>query len=173
MKTTIIIFFIFISNLCGQSLKIYFGDRLYYQNSENIYKIKQLERASSFQGYDIIDSTHIFLAYENEKDAEASAYIAVYDISTGDEILIEELGLTGESFFLYNKQNDLVLFNWYDGLYTFKLHNSENQITLKPEKKRIIDCKECYLPFWVNSEMVGYMVFENEKWITKYMKLCK
>jgi hypothetical protein len=172
-KLIIVIVFMALNSSYAQSLKIIYGDRLYYHNKDKFYEIKKREHAESFQGYDIVDSTHIFIAYDPEKSAEASTYLAVYDIKTKTEKFIYELGGTGESFFIYNKDNDLVLFNWYNGINIFKLHKENNAIIDKFEPKLIIECEECYLPFWVDSKTIGYQQFENGEWVTKYHNLEK
>ncbi len=173
MMKSIFVLLILIFTHCvnGQSLKIVYGDRLFYQTGNNIYEIKKLKDCSSFRGYDIIDSLHIFLAYDPETSAEASTKISVYNIETQKEKVIDELGGTGESFFVYNKKNDMVLLNLSDGLYIFKLHNSKKEIVDKLDLKKILNCTECFLPFWIDSKILGYQKFENGHLITKYFEI--
>lgn len=147
------------------------GNRLYYHDKDKFFEIKHLEHASNFYGYDIIDSTHIFLAYYPEKSAEASTYLTVYNINTKEEEFIQELGGTGESIFQYHKENDLVVFNWYNGLNIFKLHDSNGKIVDEISLRLILECNNCYFPFWVDTENIGYYDYENCQFILKYYKI--
>ncbi len=160
------------TSMSAQSLTIIYGNRLYYHKADKFVEIKRLEDCSSFQGYDIVDSSHIFIAYNPEISAEASVYIVIFDLDTGKESLIEELGGTGESFFQYNPENDLVAFNWGNGINVFKLHASNNKFIEKIEPILLVEC-DCYLPYWIDRNTIGYQVWENDKWRVKTVKVNK
>ena len=159
----------------SQSLKIIYGNMLYYQNGKTLIKVLQREHSDSFEGYDIIDNTHIFLAYQPEEYAEAMAIISVYNIKTHREQKIQIIGDTGESFFVYNNKNDLVVFNWFDGIFVFKLHDKNNNIIKK--LPYVIQIKkgdgQDYNPFWANTNTIVYQVWDkrSQKYKIKYLRV--
>lgn len=148
------------SFMLSQSLKLIDGNTLYYHNKDKFVEIKQLEKNKYFQGYDIIDSKHILMAYNDDSESiEASVAIKVVNLETNKETLVQGLGGTGDSYFFYNKDNDLVVFGWYDGIYIFKIHNEKKDIINKNiEFIKILDCLECWIPFWVDKFTIGYTI---------------
>lgn len=160
-------------NAHSQSLKIIGGDRLCYQNGANFYEIKKVKDGSSFHGYDMVDSSRVFIAYDPETGAEVSTKIAVYDVKKQSEKILGELGATGESFFVYSKETDFVAFNWYDGIYVFRLHNANKEIIRKIEPRLIVKCDSCELPFWVDASTIGYQDYKNKKVLIRYIKITK
>lgn len=170
-KTLLLFFVVLITNINAQCLKFIQG-RLYYISTQSIEKIIDIKDCSKLQGYDIIDSTNIFIAYSSENSAEISTRIFIYNRNNKTKNFIEEIGGTGESIFCYNERNDMVLFNWFDGIYVFKLHDSETkQIRESLMKVKICECNECFLPFWVDNKTFGYEALENENLVIKYFKM--
>jgi hypothetical protein len=175
IEHVIVLFTLFFTNgnTYGQQLKVVYGDRLYYQRGGNLFEIKRVKDGSSFRGYDIVDSLHIFVAYDPETSAEASTIISVYDVGKQREEIMGELGGTGESYFVYNKEADLVAFNWSEGIYVFKLPNLKKELTNNTGLKLVVRCDDCYLPFWIDMKRIGYKCFENGKPVTKYHEIKK
>jgi len=185
MKGVILVFMgilLGFGSLPAQSLKVIYGDRLILISKGQIHVIKQLEKNSYFQGYDIVDSTHVFMAYIPHGFAEASTILAVYDMKTNLEYFITEIGGTGESFFHYNQENGLVMFNWISevkrgsAIFSFKLElnpqGTKKEKLENFEPKVIFECQEdCFMPFWVDEKTISYQVWENDKITTKQYKV--
>jgi len=164
------ILILFIASANGQSLKI-FHNTLYYQKNDTLVEVKRIEDCSEFQGYDIVDSTHIFIAYLDDC-GEASTDIIIYDTELQKEISVGWIPGTGESTFRYNRMNDLVLFNWEEGLYTFKLHEPQYEKSLtKIIPTPLFDCMNCYIPFWVDSNTIGYLQYIDSIKVCKTIKI--
>ncbi len=151
----------------AQELKILFGNLLYYHNKDKIIEVKRLNDGNYFYGYDIIDSTKIFMAYQNESAGDADAIISIYDLESNKEIKLGELGAVGESSFVY--YNGLVVFNWYNGVYLLKLDLKNNSF----KKIKIYDSQTSFAPFWYNKDTVIFQVFVDSSPVTKMVKINK
>ena len=162
-----------LSTSFGQSLEIWYGDRLYYNYNGNLIEIKEVKRCSSFYGYGIIDSLNIFMAYDPEDSPEPSTIIAVYDVQRGVENSLGYLYGTGDSHFSYNKDNDCVIYNLSDGIYMFKMHDQKGRLITDMGKntKKILACENPYNVFWIDKITAGYYVWENNKDILKTLKI--
>ena len=166
-----------LSIIQGQEVKIVNGTALYFKFKEDFLKIKEFDsEISRLQGYDVVDTNYIFLAYMQKEDSEASSILAIYDIENETEHTILDLGATGESFFTYNHQRNTILFNWYDGLYVIDLPQIDQYFlssnsSSKIEPKLIYSCIECYLPFWISINKIGFKEFFENNFITKTLKL--
>ena len=161
----LILLFINISN--SQSFK-QFWNSLYIQKCDSVFLIKELKGNSYFQGYDFIDSMRVFIAYQKEGYSEAVTVLSIYNIEVKSEMVLGELGLTGESTFSYNIENELILFNLDDGIYVLKIEEAINK-DLRP--KLIYECDNCYLPFWINSNTICYFYYSDGKKMQKYIQL--
>jgi len=149
----------------AQELKILFGNILYYHNKDKIIEVKRLSDGNYFYGYDIIDNTKIFMAYQNESAGDADAIISIYDLKTNKEIKLGELGAVGETSFVYN--NGLVVFNWYNGIYILILDLENNSF----KKVKIYDSQTCFAPFWYNEDTVIFQVFVDSSPVTKMINI--
>lgn len=156
----------------SQSLMVY-GNGLYYRTQFSQVEIKRIDISSIFQGYTIVDSNEIFLAYQHELSAEASTDICIYEINDNKEKFLCEIGGTGESIFDYNKSNNKVVFNWIKGLYTFELPvgSYDQYQKWKFSPTLIFECKQCYAPFWIDSNTVSYQEYINDHFETKIITI--
>lgn len=157
-------------NFYAQTLRVLWGNTLYYQTKDTLIEIKRLDHYR-FQGYDIIDSTHIFLAYIDPKFTAVATLLYIYDLKANKEKFIGEIGATGESEFFYNKENDYVLFDWHDGIYVFKLHDENGNIVDKIKEIKIMDWQGgTIIPFWVDKNTIVYFIYYDiNKYERKYL----
>jgi len=134
-----------------------------YQKEDVFVRVKQLAKDSYFYGYGIVDSTHIFVAYQPEEQAEASAIIQVVDLATQKANFIGELGGTGESFFDYNRQNGYLVFNWVDGIAILQLRNPAKDKSGMLSPKIIYQCQNCSETRWLDHETIAFTVWNGDK----------
>jgi hypothetical protein len=175
MKIIILCFLVSLGHT--QSLK-QLGNTLFYQDSKEFFQIMDFKNSYS-QGYDFVDSTNILIAYDDPERSEGVTIFRIFNLVNRDFIdYIDRIGSTGDSQFTYNKENDLVLFNWYNGLYVFRLHDDEGYIIRNAENRLIPVLKDpmlnaCnfYYPFWIDSIKIGYSDFSTGVIDTKYMKI--
>ncbi|APF20836.1 hypothetical protein Calab_1055 [Caldithrix abyssi DSM 13497] len=168
MRKLILILLIGIFSMANaQELKILFGNFLYYHNKDKIVEVKRLSDTNYFYGYDIMDSTKIFMAYQNESTGEADAIISIYDLKKNQEIKLGELGAVGETSFVYNKRNGYVVFNWYDGVYVLILDIKNNTFN----KIKIYDTQTCFAPFWYDEDKIIFQIYKDGKFVNKIIKI--
>ncbi len=145
----------------GQSLKVVFGDLTLFRGGDATI-IKSGDDCEYFQGYDLIDNNHVFIAYQPLGTDEATTILCVVEIGIGKEIpLTDTLRIRGFCTFQYNSQNDLILFDWFDGAYVLKVHDSYGNVEpykkgRKPRKILSIDPdKEPFSCFWIDAKRYG------------------
>ena len=117
---TLLSLFVMYNGAYSQELKIKYRNQLFCQVDDSLFQIKILSSDSNFQGYAVIDSINVFIAYQDETNAEASTIISIVNIRTGKESKLTVLYATGDSQFEYNQENGLVVFNLLDGIYILK-----------------------------------------------------
>ena len=139
---------------------------LFYRYHDKLVLVKEFEKECEFRGYNVIDSTHIFLAYQPEGFSEASAIIAIYDVTKKKENILFELGGAGESIFDYNKNNGLVVFNWLEGIYVCPLNNFKES-----NVKLLLKGINLFNPYWIDSSNIGYTEWSNQTWVVKKYRI--
>src|SRR3990172_444624 len=86
-----------------------------YRPGDKKILVKELKNDTDFYGYDLIDSTHVFLAYQRQDTPEGRAVLAIYDAEKEKEKVVDEVNASRTTSFLYNQENGMVLFNGVDG----------------------------------------------------------
>jgi hypothetical protein len=159
MKKLLILFILLWQSSYCQTLKVLNGV-LFYKSKTSLIKIKELENNNHFQGYEMIYSTHIFIAYDSTVGSgEACTAISIFDLNTMKEYFLDELGDTGDSSFDYCPANNIVIFNWGSGIHCFDLPKCDN--TLKRNmgitpKVLINSGGGSFDVMWINKHMVSY-----------------
>ena len=138
---------------------------LYYVAAGHRLLVKRLGPKQDFQGVAIVDEATVFLGYSGVR-GEASTLLSVFDVRARREHLIVELGDTGESEFSYNRDNDFVVFDWYDGVYLFSLRAAVS-IPAGPARYssfekgliRLVPCAHggCFEPQWDGPRAITYL----------------
>jgi len=157
----------------AQSLKILYCNRLYYQDDSVFKEIKRLGEKACFSGYEIINSEYVFLAYDKEGEAEASTIISVYNLKTNSEDYVGIIPVSGDAYFDYNQENNLVLFNNSKGLNVFNLSQALNFTQADFIQTQLILSGYYYQPFWIDSSNIGYKEWEENQWVNKSFVLKK
>jgi hypothetical protein len=172
MKKYIFIFFIFV--LCessySQSLFVAWS-KLFVKYRQDIFILKDLNECHDIQGYAVLDSENIFIAYDPEKSAEASTIISVYNIKDKKELLIREIGGTGESYYSYNSENGCVAFKWYDGIYVFKLFDKQKGIIKDIKLKLIKKFTGSGIVAWISTKKLLLFNYEEESVKKEYINM--
>ena len=157
----------------GQSLKMLYCNGLYYQDDSVFKEIKRLREGGCFNGYEIINNEYVFLAYDQGGEAEPSTIISVYNLKTNREDYVGMIPVSGDAYFDYNRENNLVLFNDSDGLNIFNLSQALNFSQSDEIQTQTILNGNFYLPFWKDSTNIGYDEWEDDHWVNKIFKLEK
>jgi hypothetical protein len=159
----------------GQSLQL-LDSSLFYRKADSRpgdkkILVKSLKYDTDFYGYDLIDSTHVFLAYQRQGTAEGRAVLAIYDIDKEKEKIVDEVGAARTTSFLYNWENGQVLFNGIDGIYTLRIKGFLSGLFAKP--RLVISGPDFYKIFWVDAKKFGYNEFDEKtrQVTTKYHNL--
>jgi hypothetical protein len=169
MKKIILFLLLFVTLCQSQILKVFWND-LYYIGKDSVAILKTLNQENGLQGYDIVDSLNIFLAYQDENYSEGLTIISVYNRKSGTENILARLVSTSSSIFLYNSEYDIVVYCSSDGFSGFKLHDAHGNIVADIEPFVIKKCK-CSHPFWINIKTVGFFEYINDKWSISYETL--
>jgi len=125
-----------------------------YRPGDKKILVKELKNDTDFYGYDLVDATHIFFAYQRQDLSEGKAILAIYDVETGKEKIIVEVGAARTTSFLYNQENGRVLFNGIDGIYTLRIKGFLSGLFAKPEL--VLSGTDFYKIFWVDARKFGY-----------------
>ncbi len=166
---------IFPSFVSGQSLQLLDSSLFYrkadYRPGDKKILVKKLTYDTDFYGYDLIDSTHIFLAYQRQDTPGGRAVLAIYDVEKEKEKVIDEVNAARTTIFLYNQENGMVLFNGIDGIYTLKIKGFLSGLFAKP--RMVISGMDFYKIFWVDAKKFGYNEFDEKtrQVATKYHTL--
>ena len=131
---------------------------VYIRDGRGARLVKRLGPAQAVQGAALVSPSTVFVAYSSD-GAEAATVFALCEIGTSHERLIGELGATGQSRFSYNPSNDLVAFNWYDGLYVFSLGMARKSSGRGGVETLLVKVKECgdgrcFEPEWKGARIV-------------------
>jgi hypothetical protein len=140
---------------CGAqtTLRLYYERSLYCQAGDSLYLVKELGEGCYFQGYDMIDSTRVFVAYMPWcEGSEPTTVLTIVDLRTKTETVKGNLAGTGDSWFQYSAENGLLVGNWGKGIYTWSLARME-----QTEPELVVPSEGCLLPFWLDSRTVGYV----------------
>ncbi len=148
----------------AQSLQLLDSSLFYrkadYRPGDKKMLVKKLTYDTDFYGYDLIDSTHVFLAYQRQDTPEGRAVLAIYDTDKEAEKVVDEVGAARTTSFLYNPENGLVLFNGIDGIYTVRIKGLLSGLLVKP--RLVISGSNFYKIFWVNAKKFGYNEFDKK-----------
>jgi hypothetical protein len=159
----------------GQSLQLLDSSLFYqttdYRPGDKKILVKKLTYDTDFYGYDLIDNTHVFLAYQRQDAPEGRAVLAIYDVEKEKEKIIDEVKATRTSSFLYNRENGTVLFNGLDGIYMLRVKGFLAGLLAKP--RLVLSGTDFYKIFWVNAKKFGYNEFDEKtrQVSTKYQTL--
>lgn len=159
----------------GQSLQLLDSSLFYrkadYRSGDKKILVKKLMYDTDFYGYDLIDSTHVFLAYQRQDSPVGRAVLAIYDVEKEKEKVVDEVNAARTTNFLYNQENGMVLFNGIDGIYTLKIKGFLSGLFAKP--RLLISGPDFYKIFWVDAKKFGYNEFDekNRQVTTKYYTL--
>ncbi|GEM_PF-5003183 len=140
------------------------GDSLVYRDEGQMRVIKRLPDRT-FQGFAIVDHDRVFLAYSGDGEGGASTILAVSDLKSGHELFIWELGATGDTTFVYSKDNGLVAFNWCDGLYVFSIkevleQRSRPAFDLERFLTKVASCASCDEVQWKGVDLLSYLQWD-------------
>ena len=154
----------------GQSLQM-IDSSLFYRQGDKKVLVKKLPYDTDFYGYDLVDNTHVFLAYQRQGTSEGRAVLAIYDAEKEKEKIIDEVNAARTSSFLYNRENGQVLFNGIDGIYTLRIKGFLSGLFAKP--RLVISGPDFYKIFWVDAKKFGYNEFDEKarQVMTKYHTL--
>lgn len=133
--------------------------------------VKRLEPGTRFQGFGLVATSEAFLAYSTP-GAEAGTILAMWDVQTGTEYPIYELGGTGASEFRLNCRTKWVVFRWYDGIYVFSVANALDELRsgtfdhrgFEGRIHRVVACQSCDDPRWAGPNRVTYSVWDGSRW---------
>jgi hypothetical protein len=155
----------------GQNLKIINGESLYYFGN-TAFKILELNDLDCLRGYDFIDSTRIFIAYTNCDGSEVYTRLDIFDINERKMNHLKSLGATGESYFSYNPDNGLIVFNWYNGIHVISLKELiQTPRTEDVPTTHLVDTEVGYYPFWASVNRIGYFILKDGEMHLNYYKL--
>lgn len=163
------------SFVSGQSLQLLDSSLFYrkadYRPGDKKILVKSLKYDTDFYGYDLVDNTHVFLAYQREDAPEGRAVLAIYDIEKEKEKVIDEVNAARTTNFLYNQENGMVLFNGINGISTLKIKGFLSGIFAKP--RLVIIGQDFYKIFWIDAKKFGYNEFDEKtrRVTTKYHTL--
>jgi hypothetical protein len=153
---------------------------LYYRIGGRRILVKRLPSSYAFQGKAVTRDGNILLAYEGE-GGEPTTVLSIYDLRLKKERVLVELVTTPGATFSYDKQTDLVVFNWsgQDGLFAFSLDAARkipNNLERLPEFKKCIvlvaKCQYCYEPRWTNDHRIEYLQWGDQGPLgTKYAEV--
>ncbi len=166
---------VFPSFVLGQSLQLLDSSLFYrkadYRPGDKKILVKKLTYDTDFYGYDLIDNTHVFLAYQQQDNPEGRAVLAIYDVENEKEKVIDEVNAARTTSFLYNQENGMVLFNGVDGIYTLRVKGFLAGLFAKP--RLVLSGTDYYKIFWVNAKKFGYNEFDEttRQVRTKYQTL--
>lgn len=137
----------------GRVLNVYFNGQY-----------KEIKRAGTFYGYGWLDDHRVFVAYQPEGWAEASARTEVIDVQQPKSFSLGEIGDTGESNFDVNPDTKEIIFNGPEGI---ELMTVDLQNLSKPKLSRHIRLIKKIDPekdesvgwgvFWIDSRTIGYL----------------
>jgi hypothetical protein len=135
-----------------QTLRVFMGTDLLYLSSSGIVKVWGLKHDDYFQGYDLVDSDHVFFAYCFADGGEPSTALRLFDLRTGKVQVLGQLDDTGDCWYTYSRENGLILLTWIDGIYTWDCVRKKGT-----EPKLVIRLPMgCVFPYWVDASTIGY-----------------
>ncbi|HYC58146.1 MAG TPA: hypothetical protein VEK79_01135 [Thermoanaerobaculia bacterium] len=134
--------------------------------------LKTLTDAQEFQGFGDLEDGAVFMAYSTDTEGGASTMLSVYDFARHKELLICELGATGESAFVMSPDGSRIAFNWEDGIYLASTRGLLASLRKGPvgcERFRsrfrlVVKCNTCYEPEWVGPATIRYNGWERDEW---------
>jgi hypothetical protein len=118
-----------------------------------------LVAGSEYQGSALLPNRGVFVAYTDPNSGRAATFLAVVDSDSGRETSLAELSGTGESRFVYQPSTQVVLFNWFDGVYVFSLRaaleNAASGKDQRPFRDLLVQVSKahCIDPSWVTESV--------------------
>ncbi len=148
----------------GQSLQLLDSSLFYrkadYRPGDKKILVKKLTYDTDFYGYDLIDGTHVFLAYQRQDTPEGRAVLAIYDVEKEKEKVLDEVNASRTTSFLYNQENGMVLFNGPDGIYILRVKGFLAGLLARP--RLVLSGTDFYKIFWVDAKKFGYNEFDEK-----------
>ncbi|WP_243373681.1 hypothetical protein [Geotalea sp. SG265] len=121
-------------------------------------KYKEIFRTKSpFYGYGWLDKEEIFVAYQPDGEAEASAVIEVFNLRTGKKKKITEIGAAGESHFAAHPRLRKIVFNDTDGIEVLTIENF-----LRYKITTVSRDRNAFAPYWIDDNTIGYISFSKK-----------
>lgn len=160
-KLTIMVFVLLLvlpAALFGQSVDL-IDSALVFREGKKTILVKKMPTDTDFYGYDLVDNTHVFLAYRRQNSTAERAILALYDIESEKEKIIDEVPAARTTRFIYNRENGLVLFNGIDGIYTLRIKGFLSGLSTP---KRIMSGADYYKVFWIDANTFGYNEFDEK-----------
>jgi hypothetical protein len=135
---------------------------LYLRAGRSRILVKHLGPTQELQGNSITRDGNVFLAYSGCGDG-AGTVLSIFDVSLKKERKIIEIGAPCESEFLYDERTDLVLFNWFDGIYVISMDilkgiRVDRDVFRQFEKLvvPVAKCQSCLEPVWTKDGKIAY-----------------
>jgi hypothetical protein len=121
-----------------------------------------------FYGYGWLNSDEVFISYQPQDEAEATAKMEVININTLKVVKLETIGGVGESHFAVNANRGEVIYNNENGISLIRINTKTNLY-------RIYDVNPdyCWAVFWVDDNTAGCQFYDkpSKKMIFKKYKL--
>lgn len=130
----------------GSMLATYYGGQF-----------KEIAYSKIFYGYGWVDEERVFVAYQDDKFAEAAAVIKILNLKTMKHTILGEVGGAGETNFDVNATTPEVVYSDMHGVKLLKF-NSDNSY-----KGALLSAKSCYGVFWLSDNQVACVVSGKEK----------
>lgn len=153
------------------------GQQLVARNGTRMV-LKELGGDAELQGYGLVAGNTVFAAWSSDTDGGASTLTSLFDLATGKEDFLCELGGTGETTFAVNREAGLVAFNWRGAIYAARVRDllmrRDGGIdcpALERRFIRVLACESCYEIQWVNASRLAYREFDGDKPLTKQIEL--
>jgi len=141
-----------------------------------------LERAEDWRFFGFAGSEALFLAFDNPKGGEATTFLYLYDLESGHNHILCEIGAAGEAAFAVSHDGTMVAFHWADGIYIFPLTGVLDQVR---RGKPFDSCSRfearllrvgmgfglCSGPAWLGPTTLTYGYFHGEECVESVLEL--
>jgi len=127
--------------------------------------VMRLQPRQEFQGTAVTRDGNVFLSY-CLPISEAVTDLAIYDVKLKKLRRIAEIGGTGSTTFAYHPANDLIVFDWADGVYILPLDVLRKEpIEPGPDRfrallTRVAACQSCWSPSWTRDGHIQYREYD-------------
>jgi hypothetical protein len=153
------------------------GQQLVAVNGTRVV-LKELGIYAEFEGYGLVAEDTLFAAWSSDTEGGASTLISLFDLASGKEHFLCELGGTGETTFAVNRAAGLVAFNWDEAIYAVRVRDllmrrdgGIDCLALQRRFIRLLPCRSCYEPQWMNASRLAYSELDGDAPVTKQIEL--